>query len=208
MAYHRASDELFIASAIKQVAEVGIENTRTRQVAECAGFTEATMFRRFPTKEILLREAFLYVEKKISDILTKSALVTKPEGGSFGAFFHEVWHKTYRYLIDHREETWFLIRYRYSSLYTEEVRSMRQAYNGAFADSYAVLEKHLGVPSKTYRGFLINYIFEMTLCFAEKVMNGRIEDDAETEQRCWIAISSAVSAWTANREGLDKDDEQ
>lgn len=58
MAYRKSTDESFIEGAIKTVAEIGIENTRTKQVADYAGFTEATMYRRFPSKELLLREAF------------------------------------------------------------------------------------------------------------------------------------------------------
>ena len=55
VAYRRASDEIFIEGTIKTVAAIGIENMRTKHVADYAGFTEATMFRRFPSKEILLR---------------------------------------------------------------------------------------------------------------------------------------------------------
>ena len=76
--------------------------------------------------------------------------------------------------LENKEETIFLIRYRYSSLYTEEVRSKRQAYNGGFDRAYAVFEKHLGSSDRSYRGFLINYIFEMTLCISEKIIAGKI----------------------------------
>lgn len=61
MAYRRSSDEIFIEGTIKIVAAIGIENIRTKQVADYAGFTEQTMYRRFSSKEILLRETFLYI---------------------------------------------------------------------------------------------------------------------------------------------------
>lgn len=83
MAYRRASDEIFIEGTIKTVAEIGIENMRTKHVADYAGFTEATMYRLFPTKTILLRDAFLSVDKKISDILTQSSFIRNPEKTPF-----------------------------------------------------------------------------------------------------------------------------
>lgn len=42
VAYKRSSDEIFIKGTIKTVAEIGIENMRTKHVADYAGFTEAT----------------------------------------------------------------------------------------------------------------------------------------------------------------------
>lgn len=46
------------------VAKYGMENTRTKDVVDYAGFSEATMYKMFPSKEILLREAFLYIEEQ------------------------------------------------------------------------------------------------------------------------------------------------
>ena len=193
VAYRRASDEIFIKGTIKAVAELGIENMRTKHVADYAGFTEATMYRRFSSKEILLREAFLYTDKKISDILTQSSYIRKPDDTPFELAIYAIWHKVFRYLVGHKEETIFLIRYRYSSLYTEEVRSKRQAYNGGFDKAYAVFEKHLGCSDHSYRGFLINYIFEMTLCFAEKIVTDLLEDTEETERIIWMCVMNSVN---------------
>ena len=199
MAYRRSSDEIFIEGTIKTVAAIGIENMRTKHVADYAGFTEATMYRRFSSKEILLREAFLHIDKKVSAMLTQSAYIRNPDDTPFELAVYAIWHKVFRYLVEHKEETIFLIRYRYSSLYTEEVRSMRQAYNGGFDKAYAVFEKHLGSSERSYRGFLINYIFEMTLCFAEKIIAGKLEDNEDTEQEIWLAVSSAVNSLTRKR---------
>ncbi|MBQ0037240.1 MAG: helix-turn-helix transcriptional regulator [Clostridiales bacterium] len=170
MAYRRAFDEIFIAGTIKTVAEIGIENMRTKHVAEYAGFSEATMYRRFPTKEILLRETFLYIDKQVSSILTQSAFIRNPDDTPFELAIYATCRKVYRYLIDHKEETVFLVRYRYSSLYTDEIRSMRQAYNGGFSKVYELFEMRYGLSAHRFYSFLINYIFEMTLCFAEKTL--------------------------------------
>ena len=196
----RAYEDLFIEGAIKTVAEIGIENMRTKMVADSAGFSEATMFRIFPTKEILLREAFLEIDKRVSAILTESDFVKNPDGAQsqFEFVFFSLWRDVYRYLIEHREETIFLIRYRYSSLYTEEVRSMRQAYSGSFDRAVELLEARYGKGSNTYRGFLISYIFDMTLCFAEKILMGRVIDNSDTEYRIWMAIYNATNSITGS----------
>ena len=205
MAYKRASDELFIEGAIKAVAENGIENMRTKQVAGYAGFSEATMFRSFPSKEILLRDAFLYIDNQISNIVTKSAFIRNPGDTTLEHGMYAIWHKVYRYLIDNGNKTIFFIRYRCSSLYSDKVRNRRQAYNGGFDKAYAGFEKYLGSSDRSYRGFLINYIFEMTLCFAEKIIDGKLEDNEETEQGIWLAVSSAVKSWVLQQRKYTND---
>ncbi len=208
MAYKRAFDEIFIEGTIQTVAEIGIENTRTKNVADYAGFSEATMYRRFPSKEILLRETFLYIDKQISSFLTQSSFIRNPEENSFEHGIYGIWHKLYRYLIEHKEETLFLIRYRYSSLYTDEVRKLQQAYNGGFNQVYKTLDNYFGSENQEYRDFLINYIFEITLCFAGRIIEGRAEDDDDTECGVWLAVSNSVKSWTRQQGEQKKDDEQ
>ena len=192
MAYKRAFDNMFIKSAVYIVADVGIENTRTKDIAVRTGFTEATMYRVFPTKETLLQEAFLYIDKRISDILSQSAYVLHPDNTPFELVMYAIWHKVYRYLIDHREETLFLIRYRYSSLYTDEVRNRREAYNGNMDKVYAMFEHELGkTPGMSWQ-FLINSVFELTLCFAEKVITGRLADTEDTESSVWNIVENSI----------------
>ena len=201
MAHKRAFDEMFIEGAVQTVARIGIENMRTKHVADYAGFSEATMFRRFPTKEILLRDTFLYIDRYISDILMQSAFIRNPDSIPLELGFYAAWHRIYRYLVDHGEETIFLIRYRYSSLYTDEVRGMRQAYNGGLDRIYEAFEKNYGVKNNTYRSFLPAYIFEMTLGCAEKIITGKIEDTQEAEDLAWLAVSGAVESLAQKQEG-------
>ena len=195
MGNKKAYDEMFIAGTIQTVSEIGIENMRTKHAADYAGFSEATLFRHFPSKEILLRDTFLYIDRQVSDILTQSAFLRNPGNVPLELGFYATWRKVYRYLVEHREETIYLIRYRYSSLYTDEVRNMRQANNGGLNGAYDAIEKYFGNEMKAYREFLVNYIFEMTLGFAERVITGKIEDNQDTEDIAWLAISGAAKSW-------------
>ena len=202
MATKKAFDQMFIDAAIKTVAEVGIENTHTKDVAALAGFSEATLFRLFGSKEGLLRDTFLYIDKRVSDILSKSALFKNSGNLPLMDAIHEIWKKEYRYLLDNKDHTIFLIRYRYSSLYTPEVRNCREAYNGSFDDAYSVLEKEFGKAVYSYRGFIINYIFELTLCFAEKIISRNIEDNEFVENSVWSAVYAAVTQIVKSTESM------
>lgn len=190
----KAYENLFIEGTIVKVAESGLENLRTKTVADYAGFSEATLFRIFKTKEGLLEEAFLFVDRRLSDLVTKTDFHQKP----LEDVLYKIWYEVYRHLVENREETLFLIRYRYSSLYTKDVRKKRQAYNGAFDEVYSILADEFGTPDGTYRGFLLNYIFELTLFFAEKVIHGCVKDTKDTEDKIWKVVLNAAKIFTDN----------
>lgn len=187
--------QTFINAAIKKVAELGLENVRTKQIAQEVGVSEATMYRYYSSKEELLRDAFLETDHRISRLLTASKYF--PTGSESKQEIREraflIWSKVYHYLLSHPEEALFLIRYRYSAYYTDEVRSLRDAHAGGFDAVYDLLEQLYGEPQFAYRGFLINYIFELTLCFVERANTGRFRATPEMENSVWQAILGAVS---------------
>ena len=184
----------FIDSTIAMVAKVGMENLRTKQIAEAVGLSEASMFRYFGSKEEILREAFFVVDKRVSALLSGSRHIDELKTESIIDVAYKIWLDVYHYLLEHRDETLFLIRYRYSAYYTDEVRSQRQAYSGAFDYAYDLLEAQFGTPDATYRGFAINYIFELTLCFAEKIVTGRVKESKDLESRLWGSIKGALGS--------------
>lgn len=199
MSVRKAYEDSFMKGTVSTVAKLGIENMRTKHVADYTGFSEATLFRMFPTKEILLRDTFLNIDRRISDMMKQCLLLPRAGSESFESDFHALWRKFYRHLVEHAEETLYLIRYRYSSLYTDEVRSMRQIYNGGMDGAFAMFASRCGKAATASGGFLVRSIFEVTLDFAEKVVTGRLKDNEETEQRIWLVVSSIADAWPCQK---------
>ena len=188
---NKATKELFLEKTIQAVAQVGMENLRTKMVADYAGFSEATMFRFFPDKDKMLCDTFLEVDRRVSEVFLNGFKPEEFETKSASEILHDSWLRIYSYLITHRDETLYLIRFRYSALYSDEIRAQRMAYNGAFNKPYEYLLKAGLLGKETYRGFLINYLFEMTLCFAEKIVSGRLANSPEMEEQMWKAIYAA-----------------
>ena len=195
MAYRRAFDEVFYRGTIQTVAKLGIEKTRTKHIAEYAGFSEATMFKMFPSKEILLRDTFLYLDKKISNMITQNSYIRNPEKKPFVSGIYDVWFKIYRYLLENKEEALFLIRYRYSSLYTEEVIKMRELSDGSYNKVFELLDDQMGKTETEFKNFLIGYAFDVTLCFIEKIISGKLEDDQKNESYIWLMVTNTAKSW-------------
>lgn len=182
-----------LESAIRLVAKNGMENLRTKDIAEDVGISEGTMYKHFQSKDEILMDAFFVVDTKVSSIMTQSSFSKVINKDNFWDVLHVMWKRIYDYLLSHEEETLFLIRFRYSALYTSELRRKRQAYNGMFDEIYTSLENVSGLPTDMYRGFLTSYIFEITLCFAEKYVTGRIPKDDSLENNLWLAVKGAVT---------------
>ncbi|MCQ2420565.1 MAG: TetR/AcrR family transcriptional regulator [Clostridia bacterium] len=166
-------------------------------VADSANFSEATMFRFFSNKDEMLCETFLEVDRRMSNVFFDLFDPEKFEKLAFKDALFEIWEGIFSYLLSHKEETLYMIRFRYSALYTDEIRSKRMAYNGSFAKVYEHIFERNAVGKDTYQGFMLNYLFEMTLCFAEKVVTGRVQLSEEMKERLWNVIFAAAEAFCA-----------
>lgn len=188
----KSTKQRLLESAIRSVANYGIEGSTTARLAHEAEISEAMIYKCFADKTDLMNMAFLQVDKTLSDFVLNHPFFKDQEKGEVLTVVNEIWNNIYDYLMNHREEALFLIRYRYSSLYSDEIRNQRQTYNGAFDKVFEVAAPYFAGSGVGYRGFLTNYAFELTLSFAEKVHTGRIQNTEELRKTLWALIASSV----------------
>lgn len=62
----------FIDATIKIVAQVGLENLRTKQIAAESGMSEATMYTHFGSKEEILNATFLTLDRRFRILFRKT----------------------------------------------------------------------------------------------------------------------------------------
>ncbi len=192
MANKKAFDETFLNALVQIVSSIGLENLRTKQIAEMTGFSEATMFRLFPTKDDLLRESFLWVEQEFInkfEKLGKTKLSLQEHSEEVLQTFLNEW---YVYLSSEHEKTVFWMRIRYSSLYTKALRdslpkcpeTIRGLFFGIFGEmteqqAQAVyrnmIETTAFLVERSEKNQMLSepmlkLLFELTIVFSEKVL--------------------------------------
>lgn len=64
--------QALVACAYRQIAEVGFEGLRTREVAAAAGVNVATLHYYFPSKEILIREVLRHAMERFRSTMPAS----------------------------------------------------------------------------------------------------------------------------------------
>lgn len=193
-----STKERLMHAAVVTVAERGIENAGTAFIAKAAGCSEAMIYKLFTDKTDLLNEVFLSIDRAIS-LEALSLWNSRPQNETLIDTTHRAFQMIYRRLLTKSDETLFLLRFRYSSLYTSSIRSKRYAYNGAFDAVHSAVESYYSGHEFGYSGFVLNYLFELTLTFAEKVLTGRFTDSKELENRLWRMMLAGIRELTGNQ---------
>lgn len=189
MARKKAFDEMFLNATVMTAADVGIEFLRTKQVAELAGFSEATLFRAFETKEDLLCSTFLWIDRELMQILNMIGEARGEDGCVPPNALQTVWERLCGHLFSRRERAKYWIRFRYSSLYTDEIKEKREQCN---SDVREALSKTFGGLTAEQTEMLLQYVLEMTVFLAEKSDCEQVSELQQTQSCIWAAASAAA----------------
>ena len=184
----RVGKKRYIDETIEVTAERGLENVTVRRIAGKAGVSEAALYRHFAGKEDLVNESFLTIDREISQLFLNSFYSNSYSGGEFEDVLKAVWKEVFAFLLKEKSKTLFMIRYRFSSLFTDDVRDKRMVCGEEFTPVCRTLAEKLGGTEDYYRNYAISYIFEVTILFSEKILLGRLPYSPELEDSLWNFI--------------------
>ena len=176
-----------ISSAIHTISEVGIDHATTKLLATNAGVNEVYIYRIFGGKEELFKETFTFIDKDFSAAILKFLPYTYNQyldsRSRFKKLFEAVWH----YALEDKEKCSFFIRYYYSRCYTADMSEERK-------DIYAeVMRKfNTAFPYGTDTWWLFNHILDVIFSSAVKVLRNEIPEDAQTEEKIFSLLYSAI----------------
>jgi AcrR family transcriptional regulator len=71
-------EERILDAAYRVFAEAGFRGATTRRIAEAAGVNEVTLFRRFPTKDVLIVAALRHFSDRMIAALSTRSLPVRP----------------------------------------------------------------------------------------------------------------------------------
>lgn len=122
-------DERILSETIKLGALVGVgRQTSTKEIACACGINEATIFTHFKTKENLLRQAFLTIDRKIAAKIAESAF----DVTDLRASVRKLWDSYMDFLLERPTETTYYCNYRRSVYYNADTQAEQKPYWSAF----------------------------------------------------------------------------
>jgi AcrR family transcriptional regulator len=188
----RIGKRRYIDETIEVTAERGLENVTVRRIAGKAGVSEAALYRHFEGKDDLVNESFLTIDKEVSELFLESFYANSYTGKDFEETLRLVWNDVFSFMLKEKSKTLFLIRYRFSSLFTDEVRKKRLINSERFTPVCRALAEKLGGSEEYYRNYAISYIFEVTILFSEKILLGRLAYSKELEDSLWQFLLNII----------------
>ncbi|MBR0140345.1 MAG: TetR/AcrR family transcriptional regulator [Firmicutes bacterium] len=191
----RVGKNRYIKETIEVTAEFGLENVTVRRISGKAGVSEAALYRHFKDKEDLINKTFLTIDEEVSEIFY-DALMNRPDDGKpFEEVIFEAWKIVFDFLQKEKSKTLFLIRYRYSSLFTDEIRKERVLCSSSYDPLCKLLADNLGGSPDYYRNFAVAYVFELCVLFSEKILMGRLERSPELEASLWKFMLNIIPSF-------------
>lgn len=104
-----------ISAAIKVIAENGLENTATNMICAESGINVAYIYRFFESKEDLIAKSFEYVDDEFLGVILENFHVLNYYSIDFEMRCRVLFMKCWDFLMTHKEQTVFYVRYYYSS---------------------------------------------------------------------------------------------
>lgn len=97
------------------VAEKGLDGFSMRQVTSRAGKADTSLYNYFGSKENLLYQCFLMVNRQISNLFRDISLPANYTAAQLPAFFRQQWERYFWFMVNNGNRSLFYYAYRESS---------------------------------------------------------------------------------------------
>lgn len=165
----------FIESAVHIVAQEGMDRATTKNISKVTGYNEAYIYRCFDSKETLLREAFHLVDVRFLTMLQSIRPIMKDESLAWEERCRRLWQSVWYFMLKSPEDYCFYIRYYYSGNY---VRCAKEEHLEVFKNLPG--EVAWAFKSKDRLMTILRQLYDNTLCFFNRVMDGELPNDEAT----------------------------
>lgn len=165
----------FLRSAVHIVAQEGMDRATTKNISKLTGLNEAYIYRCFPNKEDLLREAFHLGDVRFLTVLQSIRPIMRDDSLGWKERCYRLWKTTWDYIMSVPEDCVFYIRYYYSGNYIRNAREEHLAIYKNLPGEVAWAFKDPGMALT-----LLRQLFDTMLCFANRVIAGEMSNDEAT----------------------------
>lgn len=175
------SRALMMNAAVRVVAEYGMGGFTTKKWAAEAGVAEGSLYYHFKSKNDLLDQTFLFINREIGAAIGLNT-DEKKSIGSVEEVVDVYWRRFYHYLIAHPDRTKYFLRFRTSTNYREEIRdTLAETYSGILDAMRDVTLKN-GYRKDIDWVFYWGYVFDATISLAYRVSTGSMSSPENSEE--------------------------
>lgn len=184
-----------ILAAIKAVRQYGLEGVRIQNVSELAEISAGAIYRHFDSKDQLLVECFIYVDKQAAAIFERlefdpRIMLTDPMGAVRG-----LWLPYFRFWTSRPDETVFYHRFRDSTFFPMYDKSRDVTYFKTFIGMVDAFKKVFPRLDRMNQDLLWLHVLASTVMYAKYVVEGLLPNNQETEDTIFQLLTTGLSSY-------------
>lgn len=184
-----------IFATMKAVRQYGLEGVRIQNVSDLAGITPGAVYRHFDSKEQLIVECFIYVDKQAAAIferlkLNPLTMLADPMGAVKG-----LWLPYFRFWVGHPDETIFYHRFRDSAFFPKYDKGRDVSYFNTFIGMVHLFQTVFPSLKRMNQDLLWLHVLTSTVMYAKYVVEGTLPEGPETEDTIFQLLTTGLSGY-------------
>lgn len=184
-----------IAAAMKAVRQYGLEGARIQNISKLAGLSPGALYRYFNSKDQLMEECFIHVDKQAAALfdglqLPPQFLLEDPMGA-----VRLLWQPYFRFWIARPDETVFYHRFRDSAAFPAFNRRHNALYFSSFVDTVKLFLRLFPRLDQIKYDLLWLHVLTTTVMYAKYVVEGYLPDNQETEDAVFQFLTVGLSGY-------------
>ena len=193
-----------IAAAIKAVRQYGLEGARIQNISELAELSPGALYRYFDSKEQLMLECFLYVDRQAAAIFehldfNPLKMLVDPMGA-----IKTLWQPYFRFWIARPDETVFYHRFRDSASFPQYDKTRDTAYFNTFVGMVRAFLNAFPALRQIDQDLLWHHVLTSTVMYAKYVVEGGLPDTPKTEETIFQFLTVGLSGYLKPEKPAEK----
>lgn len=184
-----------IQAAMRGVRQYGLEGVRVQSISDLAGLTPGAMYRYFDSKDELMTECFVYVDKQAAAIFDRLRLDSALLQSDPAAAIRSLWLPYFRFWTARPDETVFYHRFRDSAYFPVYNRTRDASYFKKFVGMVNQFKAAFPGLNEINQDLLWLHVLTSTVMYAKYVVEGVLPNSTETEDAVFRLLTSGLAGY-------------
>ncbi len=184
-----------LRAAMKGVRLYGLEGVRIQNIAELAGLTSGALYRHFDSKDMLMWECFIMIDRQVSALfdhleIDTQAMLTNPT-----ETINSLWLPYFRFWTSHPDETVFYHRFRDSASFPKCAKTRDVSHLEHFIALVGDFRKAFPGLNRLNPDILWLHLLNGTVMYAKNVVEGILPNTEATEEAVYQLLTAGIISY-------------
>ncbi len=194
-----------IAATFKAVRKYGLDGVRIQNISQFAGLSPGALYRYFESKDELMVESFIYVDKQVASIFDGVEIEPQFISADPVEAVRALWLPYFRFWTARPDETVFYHRFRDSELFPEYNKRRDVSHFRTFVSTVDDFKRAFPALRRLNQDLLWHHVLTATVMYAKYVVEGILPNDEETENTIVQLLTTGLTGYFQPQDGEGAD---